>query len=889
MFVSKDPATGSRSCRRLALLPLVVCLASAVAQAAPAGSGEPRRVLVLNSYHPGYQWTDGETRGVLATLGGSPKDLQVYVEYMGTKWASDATYLEQLRQAYTTKYQKLRFDVLVATDDDALRFLLQYRETVFGRVPTVFCGVNNFDPRQLEAHELYTGVNEIADFRGGLDLALRLHPGTRRIAAISDSSISGRKARAQLEEIVPEYARVLEFEFLGEGSVDAVLDRVAHLPPDSLAFHLVYFSDASGKIINNDETASLVSRASRVPVYGAWDFSLGHGIIGGKLLTGYDQGTAAGDMARRVLEGTPIADIPVVMTSVSRFMFDDDQLRRFGIRRSDLPPGSIVINAPPSFYALNKALVWGAGGTLAGLSGVVVMLLVSRARRRRAEQALRASEEKLRTLVENLRIGVFRCTADVPGHFLQVNPAIERIFRRPGAVIAEMPINDLFVDSNQHASLLETLRARGFVRDREVTLRGRDGTARTVAVTATAAGRDGSGAILWIDGTAEDVTDRKRMEVEIHRAQKLESLGLLAGGIAHDFNNLLTGILGNISFALQSGEGSADAGEALRDAGVASQRARALTQRLLTFAKGGAPVKRPLDVVGLVRASSGLALSGSRTACTVEAPDDLWPVEGDEVQLGQVLSNLILNADQAMPGGGTLVVRCQNALAGGAPPLPPPGRYVEIAVHDRGTGIAPEHLDKIFDPFFTTKERGRGLGLSTSYSIAKQHSGHITVTSEQGVGTTFTLHLPASSAPVEVVPASAPAAAPRAASRQGRILVMDDEESVRRTVQRMLRHLGYEVETAVDGKEAIARYAQELRGGTRFDAVIFDLTIPGGMGGAEAVREVLALDPRAKAIASSGYSNDPVMATHASYGFVCALGKPYELETLAAALQAVLG
>ncbi len=725
----------------------IVAVALGVPATARARPGEPRRVLILNSYHPGYQWTDGETSGVLAALGGSPKDIQVYVEYMGTKWASAPNYFQQLRDAYATKFRKLRFDVIVATDDDALRFLLDNREVVFGKIPTVFCGVNNLDPDQLRGHELYTGVNEVADIRGGLDLALRLHPFTRRVAVISDSSISGRKIRAQFERDAREYTSRLAFEYLGDGPVDAVLQRVSGLPGDSLVFHLVYFSDANGKIINNDETAALISRASHVPVYGAWDFSLGHGIVGGKLLAGRDQGLLAGDMARRILAGAGVEDIPAVMSSPSRFMFDYEQLRRFGIRRADLPPESVIINAPPSFYALNKALVWGGVGGLAGLSGVIVLLLVSRARRRRAEETLRASEEKFRTLVENLRIGVYRCSAAAPGRFLQVNPAMERIFGRPATPFVEVPMADLFVDPRDHLTLLDDVRAHGFVRDREIALRAGGGAVRTIAVTATAAGRDERGDIPWIDGTAEDVTDRREMERRLALADRLASIGTLAAGVAHEINNPLSYILSNLRFlsselaALEALEPErlAEARKVTDEALEGAERVRRIVLDLHTFARPS-DEQGPVDVHRLLDLAINIASNHIRfRARLVKDYGQIPPVHGDEARLSQVAVNLLINAAQAIPEG-----RPEHNEIRVVTRADPAGRLV-IEVHDSGCGIPPELRSRVFEPFFTTKPvgTGTGLGLSICLGIVTSLGGEITMESEVARGTVFRVTLPA--------------------------------------------------------------------------------------------------------------------------------------------------
>ncbi|MGE5894423.1 MAG: PAS domain S-box protein [bacterium] len=398
--------------------------------------------------------------------------------------------------------------------------------------------------------------------------------------------------------------------------------------------------------------------------------------------------------------------------------------------------------------------------------------------------------------------------------------------------------------------------------------------------------RDAEGKPLECIGYYVDVTERKRMEEELFRAEKLESLGILAGGLAHDFNNILTAILGNISLARHNiADQDAKADLRLEEAEKAVLRARDLTQQLLTFSKGGAPVKKTVSLRGVLNDSASFVLRGSDVKCEITVPDDAWPVEADEGQLSQVINNLVINADQAMPGGGIIRIQCENTVISRDGGLSlDPGRYVTISVRDEGTGIAEEHLDKIFEPFFTTKEKGSGLGLATSYSIVKNHGGIITVESEQGKGSTFSIYLPASD---KAIPA-AEAGDESPIGGKGRILLMDDEDMILDVGKEALSHLGYEVEGAHDGDEAVARYREARQSGRPFDAVIMDLTIPGGMGGRDAVRKILEIDPAAKVIVSSGYSNDPIMADFKTFGFSGVVSKPYKIQTLSKALHDVM-
>jgi signal transduction histidine kinase/CheY-like chemotaxis protein len=393
-----------------------------------------------------------------------------------------------------------------------------------------------------------------------------------------------------------------------------------------------------------------------------------------------------------------------------------------------------------------------------------------------------------------------------------------------------------------------------------------------------------------------DITEQQQAQAELLRARQIESLGTLAGSIAHDFGNLLTAVLANVGLAQMRVRGSAGtsdgepgsehpADEPLEAAEKAVLMARDLTQQLLTFAKGGAPVRRATSLGGLIQDSVSFALSGSNVKCEVELPDDLWAAEVDQNQIGQVMSNLIINADEAMPGGGTVVVRGENVMVGARDHgAVSEGEYVKISVQDAGRGIPREEIGRVFEPYFTSKERGSGLGLTTVHSIVSKHGGHVSLESELGAGTTVEFYLPASRQAV----LSERDAGERPIAGSGKVLVMDDEEVVREAAGRILEALGYEAHFARDGEEAIELYRAAREGGESFDAVIVDATVPGGMGGGEAIGKLLEADPGVRAIVSTGYSNDPLMTRFEEHGFKGAIPKPYGARELGEVLHVVL-
>ncbi len=627
--------------------------------------------------------------------------------------------------------------------------------------------------------------------------------------------------------------------------------------------------------------------------------------------------------------------------------------------------------------------------------------------RKQAEEAIRSSEEKFRSLVHNVKLGIYRSTPGAAGKFLEVNPAMEEITGYSREELLRVNVCDLYLHPEERATVSEEISGTAGAVIRELDLRKKDGMQIVVLMTVSAV-RDITGQVLSFDGILEDITERKqaeealqhsmiryrelaesigdvffafdrhlryiywnraseeltgisaqdalgkhlydifpkdeqtkkaeeaylkalkgkqpqhfvneyqlgdkhlffeisayptkdglsvlvkditehkRLEEELQRVEKLESIGTLAGGIAHDFNNILTAILGNITLAERDIEPKGEAAKRLLEAKKASLRAKDLTQQLLTFARGGAPIKEVVSIAELLEESALFTLRGSNVKCEFSLPDDLWSIEVDRGQMSQVITNLVINADEAMPEGGLLDIGAKNTVIKRKRALPlPKGDFVEITVEDHGVGIPKEHLGRIFEPYFTTKQKGTGLGLATVYSIIRNHDGYITVESEPGVGTTFHIYLPASKKPV-TKKEEVEEAVQAAFRGRKRILVMDDEGAIRDVLSNMLSTAGFEVELASDGKEAIKRYEKAMELGQPFDAVILDLTVPGGMGGKEAIKKLIEIDPDVKAIVSSGYSIDPIMADFRKYGFSAVMAKPYSIREMERTLRRIL-
>ncbi|MGH7791181.1 MAG: response regulator [Thermodesulfobacteriota bacterium] len=507
--------------------------------------------------------------------------------------------------------------------------------------------------------------------------------------------------------------------------------------------------------------------------------------------------------------------------------------------------------------------------------------------RKRAEESLAAEKEQLAVTLRSIGDGVI--TADTQGKIALINRVAEDLTGWSQEEAIGRPLSEVFhIVNEKTGELLENpvnkvLDSGLIVGLANLTvLIAKGGTERIIADSGAPI-TDGNGNIIGVVLVFRDITEQRNMEEELLKAQQLESLGVLAGGLAHDFKNLLTAILGNISIIKTYGNPDDKTFKRLTEAEKACIRANELTGQLLTFSKGGLPVKTLVSSLGeLIKNTVAFAMTGSNVRCEFYLEEGLWPVEVDEGQISQVMNNIVINAQQAMPEGGLIKIKAENVtsyepVAGSTDYA----RYVSIIVEDHGIGIPKDYLTKIFDPYFTTKQMGSGLGLTIVYSIIKNHDGYIEVESELEKGTKFCVYIPASYKAAAV----SKAISEGFVEGSGRILVMDDEEGVREALGEILRRLGYEVDFAVDGAEAIEKYTIARNSGRSFVLVIMDLKVPGGLGGKEAISRLLEIDPEVKAIVSSGYSNDPVMSEYRRYGFRGVITKPYKTEELSEAVH----
>lgn len=500
-----------------------------------------------------------------------------------------------------------------------------------------------------------------------------------------------------------------------------------------------------------------------------------------------------------------------------------------------------------------------------------------------AEKALLVSEEKYRALVELASDAIFVADAET-GIITDVNrKGLELIGRAPEDIVGLHLVSLHPDDESDFYRKIIGKHYKSAPGNKILMVMHASGRRTPVEISSTILDYGGR---KILQGIFRDITQRMRIDEELQKAERLKSASLLAGGIAHDFNNLLTAIFGNISLAQHEARADAAMLKRLQDTEAAVNRARGLTQQLMTFARGGSPVRKTVALGKIIEEASQFVLRGSRVKCEFAIAPDLWPANVDAGQISQVINNLVINAAHAMNEGGICRIIAENTQVGeGNLLLLAPGRYLKIAIQDEGHGIPENRISRIFDPFYTTKPEGSGLGLSTAYSIVKNHEGQIQVVSEVGKGSTFYVYLPASA---DALPVAEAEGEKIPIEGSGRILVMDDEDIVREAVTSLLQFLGYEVETATEGATALKMYNDAQDEGRPYDAVIMDLTVPGGMGGKEAVRKLREIDPAARVIVSSGYFTDPVMANFREYGFDGVVPKPYQIEELGRAVKEVL-
>ena len=870
---------------RVGAVLVAVCLLAP--PAAVAQSAQPRRILIVNSYHKEFEWTDAQIAGALEVLTSAIDDLELYVEYLDTKRiVFEGEYINLLSRMFRLKYKDVMLDAIITTDDNALRMVMKLHEDVFRGVPVVFCGVNDYHPSLLAGRDQFTGLVEVLDIKPTIDLAMKLHPETRKVFVIVDDTPTGMGQRRAVAAVAAQY-KDLHFEYLkGEDLThDELLAKLAKLDSDSIVLLTVWLRDKTGAFLAPETEGPRISESSTVPVYGIIDMYLGKGIVGGKVLNSRPHGRMAAEIVVRILNGERPTDIPVVIESVNPYMFDSRQLSRWDIREHDLPEGSTILYRPFSFYGEYRNLIWRVIAAFAALVLLLLLLTANVIRRKRNEEEVLA----LAKFPSENPAPVLRFSAE--GKLLYSNDASESL----RSVWQEGPNGPI---APQWRHIIQDSLAKGQPQRQEFECEGR---AYSITFAPVAEGQ-------YVNVYAIDITERKRgeeerlsLERQVQHAQKLESLGVLAGGIAHDFNNILMVILGNADLALYELSPHSPAHENIMEIEQASKRAAELAKQMLAYSGKGRFVVEPIYLGELVREMAHLlGISVSKTAVLkYNFADNLPTFDGDATQIRQIIMNLITNASEAIGDMSGVIAlstgamdcdrdyldRADKTLRAGLDEPLPEGLYVYLEVADTGCGMDAETIKKVFDPFFTTKFAGRGLGMAAVLGIVRGHHGVVQIYSEPRKGTTFKILFPASELPEDDGKIQGRGLADAELwYGQGTVLIVDDEETVCAVGKRMLNKMGFSVLTASDGRKAVEilrEHADEI------DCILLDLTMP-HMGGEEAFRELRSIQPDVKVILSSGYNEQDATQRFTDKGLAGFIQKPYSMVTLKEKLMEVL-
>ena len=863
---------------------------------------------MLNSYHPGFTWTDNEMRGISSTLEACPAKPQIQVEYMDAKRHKIAATGKMFANLLEAKSANQNYPVVITTDNLALELALKLRPRLFPSAAIVFCGLNGPPEDTVGDNRNVTGVCETWDPAGTLRAIARLQPRVKDIVVLHDYTESGLGTRENLDAALPEFKNRFRFSYLPPLPTDAILNYLGHLPKTAAVLLMGFNIDSQGRVFDSAATGPMFARAASVPVYTMDQTRFSGGVVGGSLLAGERQGEMAAKLALRILAGEQADAITIIREPVAVTSFDYNALKRFNLPLKLLPPGSRILNRPLSIYEQYRYQIWALTAVIfALLCAVLGLTFVMFSRRRMyaerlaAAEALRVSEEKYRKIFEDANDGIYQTSPD--GRYLSINPANAYMFgySSPGEMMAAVDDigTEIFVDQHDRERIRNLLIPNDRIDSYETKVRRRDGGTFWVSLSIHTV-RDSSGAILYYEGRCADITARKAAEEknqllqsQLVQAQKLESIGRLAGGVAHDFNNLLSVIMGYTELLrLDTDQLSPKVKDALEEIWDAGGRAKDLTRQLLTFARKQAVNPKLIDlnetVGGMLKMLQRLI--GENIELRWQPTSEPCPVKIDPSQVDQILANLVVNARDAITSSGRITIKTARAAIDEAYCATRHdcscGDYIQLTVNDTGCGNDNETIINIFEPFFTTKAdgHGTGLGLATVYGIVKQNGGFIEVESVPGQGATFIINLP--SCDEDHSCRLATETALQAPGSGATILLVEDDESVLNLAKAMLTSLGYRVFSATTTEQALSLAERHSSG---IDLLLSDIVMP-GLNGQDLAGLIKAANPKLKCLYMSGYSADMVSRQIGPIERSHCVQKPFTLSELSHKVkQALIG
>jgi PAS domain S-box-containing protein len=906
---------------------------------------ESKHVFVLNSFNHGYSWTDNMLRGIDDTFSRSGIKIETYTTFMDMKRIQPTPKnFRQIKESIREGYKGVRFDAVLACDNDAFEFTNKYRDELFPGVPVVFSSINDFDERMLEGRRDSTGTSENTDYTGTIKVALQLLPATKNIVVVTDNTTTGQAHRSAVEKIRPDFPQRLGFTYisLADMTMDELAGKLSKLENGNIVLLLQHFKDKNGASYTVQESTPLLTKNSSVPVFVLADIRIGLGALGGHVVSGYHHGEAAAQMVVKILKGTDVTSIPVLLDSPNKYMFDYSVMQRFNISERDLPQGSILINKPVSLLDQYRPYLYATLGVFIVLSGFVAYLLFNIRVRKKTEREIRLAEaslqtandklqerneelqmieeelrsqnDELLTVEEFLRESEFRWKFALEGAGdgvwdwnIQTGEAFYSQRYKEMLGFAE---NEIGNTSDEWLKRIHPEDAPGAMTALQPYLDGKTGSPRVefrmlckdgswkwIVGRGMVVSRDSDGKSLRMIGTNTDISDRKRLEEERRElenqlifAQKMESLGVLAGGIAHDFNNILAIIIGYCSLTKMDYE---DAGKHIPEIEKAAERAAALCRQMLAYAGKALLTQNQLNTWILVDEMVTMLKTTiqKNVVITPNLGTDIPTITGDDSQIRQVVMNLIINAAEAIGDAEGEIkvslaeteIKAKQLLKDHLGFLIPAGRYICLEVTDNGCGMDEETRRKIFEPFYTTKFTGRGLGMSAVLGIIKAHNGALQMESQPGLGTTFKVYLPVqiSSAEVEEAHRKTVSAAWQGS---GTILLAEDEEQVRLIAIALLQKLGFTVIDAANGTEALELYQQNA---AEINLVITDMGMP-LMNGYELFYKLKQLNPKLPIIISSGFGEGDIAVKIPREEIAGLLNKPYTFDQLREVLRGVM-
>lgn len=847
---------------------------------------EKKTVLYINSYHNGYHWSDGLLEGIRTVLNQSRYKVDLQIEYMDAKKYNYESISNNLYALYLDKFKEEFFDIVIVSDNDALNFVNKYRHDLFKDIPVVFCGVNDLGDGDIAAGNI-TGIVEVYDFIGTLQVAKKLHPEKNRLVYLIDTSTTGIAIRHQAEKLLEQNNLGLQVEFWSQLSLEETQKRVAALPENTFLFIAPYYQTINGRFYTSEEVTTAIYKHSSVPIYTAWEFMVGYGTVGGRVLSGVEHGKTAGDMALQILSGTRADDIPIIREPGDGiYLFDYQVMDKLAINQQLLPENSKIINAPEAFYSLSKELFWTMIISFIILLLALVSMVAAMLERRKIERKISDQLAFQETLMDTIPQLV--SWKDVEGRYLGANQAfidffgIRNILQVVGKKTGELLSDPAYSEWSIKADSLVVDKKEAYRKiRRKVT--DMNGTEAWIEVNKVPLRGQGE-RIVGILTTAENITKEQNLEKQLLQSQKMEAIGTLAGGIAHDFNNILTSIINSTELAIGDLTPGSRTETDLNRVLKAARRGARVVQQILSFSRPSREGFRPTDlgqvvqeVVQLMEAS----MPADITVCSHIAPGRNFFVHADPTQMHQALLNLCTNAFHALrTTGGRIDIELAPA-PGEENPLaqtnPLANGCIKLSVSDNGPGISSEILDKIFDPFFSTKSKseGTGLGLAVVHGIVKSHLGTIQVSCGDTGGTTFAIFLPESAACADIV-SSSPGGQH---DLGGHILFVEDDEDQLQTTPRLLQDMGFSVTALREAKAALRLVAA---GTDHFDILITDYDMPIMSG-----TKLAGLLPELPVILLSGRDDARIAAKeHANIHSV--IIKPYDKKDLMDGIREVM-